>query len=57
VDEMDRYVELLKDDGWLLLSGFYEHDNEDIISFVEPLGPKFFRTETKNDWSVLVFKK
>lgn len=57
LDEMHRYTELLKEDGWLVLSGFYEHDNEDIINYVEPLGPKFFSTETKNDWSVLVFKK
>ncbi len=57
LEEIPTYSTLLKADGYLLLSGFYEKDIPDIEKMAVNQGLKKLRYETKKDWVVVVFEK
>lgn len=57
LDEIPQYAALLKADGYLLLSGFYEKDIEDIKSLAIKNQLKYQQHETKKDWAVVLFQK
>ena len=57
LDEMEEYAKMLVKGGYLLLSGFYEHDNNDIIARAAEYGLQFMRGGTKNEWSSLIMIK
>jgi ribosomal protein L11 methyltransferase len=57
LDEMDDYASYLKPGGVLMLSGFYDYDEEDITGRVLPLGFELIKTGHRNRWSSLLFKK
>lgn len=57
LEEIPTYSTLLKADGYLLLSGFYEKDIPDIEKIAVNQGLKKLRYETKKDWVAVVFEK
>ena len=57
LEEVPRYAGLLNENGILVLSGFYEWDEEDIIAVTDSCGVKQEARKTKNSWSALRFKK
>ena len=57
MDEMEVYSHLVKEGGFLLLSGFYEHDVEDIAERALAVGLVEKAIETKDQWAALVMEK
>ena len=57
LEEIPRYSSLLKNNGYLLLSGFYERDIEDIKKLASKNQLKYQNHETKKDWAVVLFQK
>jgi ribosomal protein L11 methyltransferase len=57
LDEMDVYATLVKTNGNLLLSGFYEHDITDIISKAGQYGLQLIDQKIKDNWAALILKK
>lgn len=57
IDEIPYYVELLKPGGNLLLSGFYEHDEEDIKKTTFQNNLSHLKTVTKDKWAAMVLVK
>ncbi|PZX58171.1 50S ribosomal protein L11 methyltransferase [Algoriphagus chordae] len=57
LDEMDIYVDLLKVNGYLLLSGFYTEDIEDLTNCTMPLGLELISKESKDNWAALILQK
>jgi ribosomal protein L11 methyltransferase len=57
LDEMEVYETLVKDGGYLLLSGFYDHDIEDIEAKANSLGLTKTDQKVKDKWSAVVFVK
>ena len=57
LDEMDEYNSYLDAGGVLMLSGFYDYDEKDILDRVLPLGFDLIKTGHRNRWSSLLFKK
>ncbi|OIN60028.1 50S ribosomal protein L11 methyltransferase [Arsenicibacter rosenii] len=55
--EIPTYVSLLNENGYLFVSGFYEHDAADIEAKANEAGMELVRSLTKNQWSSLVFRK
>ncbi|WP_025762582.1 50S ribosomal protein L11 methyltransferase [Dyadobacter tibetensis] len=55
--EIPAYVSHLKPGGWLVTSGFYEHDRPDIESCGLANGLKVLRTQSRNQWATVVFEK
>ena len=55
--QMAAYSERLSPSGTLLLSGFYEDDNMDLIAIGKQLGLEKVFNSAKDGWSVLVFSK
>ncbi len=55
LNEIPRYVQHLLPGGWLVVSGFYEHDAPDIIRCAEAQGLAFQRMNTRNQWTTVVF--
>ena len=55
--EIPIYTDLLKKDGYLLVSGFYEHDAPDIQQKAIEAGLKPVRSMTNREWTSLVFQK
>lgn len=55
--EMEGYSSYLEPGGVLMLSGFYDYDEEDIVAKVLPLGYELIKTGHRNRWSSLLFKK
>ncbi|MEJ2003971.1 MAG: 50S ribosomal protein L11 methyltransferase, partial [Cyclobacteriaceae bacterium] len=47
----------LEPGGVLMLSGFYEEDENDIASRVLPLGFGLVKTGHRNRWTSMLFKK
>ncbi|HSM23878.1 MAG TPA: 50S ribosomal protein L11 methyltransferase [Anaerolineaceae bacterium] len=48
---------LIKSDGYLILSGILDTQSDEIIQMAEDLGLKFVKKELINDWVGLVFRK
>lgn len=57
LSEIPVYSNLISPNGYLLLSGFYEHDIADILSFAEQNGLTLFRKSIKEKWAALVLLK
>jgi ribosomal protein L11 methyltransferase len=57
LDEMEVYVGLLTTQGFLLLSGFYSEDIDDLLEVAEPLGLKLVKQSTKDNWAALILQK
>jgi ribosomal protein L11 methyltransferase len=57
LDEMEIYSRLVKNTGYLLLSGFYEHDIADITAKASAFSLKLENQKTKDNWAALILKK
>ena len=57
LDEMGMYADLLKSEGFLLLSGFYTEDIEDLDVCATPLGLEIISQQSKDNWAALILKK
>tara|TARA_R110002124_G_scaffold199891_1_gene366742 strand:- start:863 stop:1696 length:834 start_codon:yes stop_codon:yes gene_type:complete len=55
--EIPDYVSHLTQGGWLVTSGFYEIDKEDIIKCAEENGLQMMRYNIRNQWAMVVFEK
>jgi ribosomal protein L11 methyltransferase len=55
--DMDAYCQSLKNGGDLILSGFFIHDNTELIEKAETLGLIFVSKTNKDEWSCLRFAK
>jgi ribosomal protein L11 methyltransferase len=56
LNEFEDYARLLKKDGYLLMSGFYESDIPDLMAKASALNLEKVRSATKNEWAVLVLR-
>ncbi|HLU89470.1 MAG TPA: 50S ribosomal protein L11 methyltransferase [Cyclobacteriaceae bacterium] len=57
LEEMSRYASILNNNGSLLLSGFYEHDIEDISSAAGDQGLHLKERKTRGEWAALLLVK
>lgn len=57
LQDMKAYYEGLRDDGMLMLSGFYQPDLEAIVSRASEFGLNLSENRTLNDWAVALFIK
>ncbi|SIN98843.1 50S ribosomal protein L11 methyltransferase [Algoriphagus halophilus] len=57
LDEMEIYAELLDSKGFLLLSGFYTEDIEDLLECAAPLGLSLYKKNSKDNWAALILQK
>ncbi|KEO72090.1 50S ribosomal protein L11 methyltransferase [Anditalea andensis] len=57
LDEMEVYETLVKPGGYLLLSGFYDHDVIDIEASTASFGLSKIDQMVKDKWCAVVFKK
>lgn len=57
LEEMSRYATILNSNGSLLLSGFYEHDIEDISSVAGDQGLHLKERKTRGEWAALLLVK
>jgi len=57
LDEMEVYATLVKSNGYLLLSGFYEHDVLDVSEKAFQFGFVEKEVQTKDDWAALILEK
>jgi ribosomal protein L11 methyltransferase len=57
LQELSYYGNLLRPEGFLLLSGFYQKDLADISKQALSFQLIFEQAETKNDWVAALFKK
>lgn len=55
--EMAFYSTLLVNQGYLLLSGFYKEDVNDIVEVANQTGLILIGQQSKDNWAALVFKK
>lgn len=54
---MKSYVDALNANGKLFISGFFDSDAQEMIDFVENLGLKHLKTNTKETWAQICFGK
>jgi ribosomal protein L11 methyltransferase len=57
LDEMGIYSNLVNQSGYLLLSGFYEHDSIDILSKASLYGLEKVNQQVKDNWAALILQK
>lgn len=57
INEIPFYGSRLKAGGYLLMSGFYDEDVEDIQKIASENKFNFLSKETKKDWAVVLFQK
>lgn len=57
LDEMEIYAGLVKPRGYLVLSGFYEQDIEDIVNTANLFGFKIHDQKAKDNWAALIMEK
>lgn len=55
--DVASYINHIKKNGHLLLSGFFVTDNTEMINLVDSLGMKLLEHKSKEDWSMLHFVK
>jgi len=56
--DIPKYVEFMKPaPAQLVVSGFYQHDIEDIENVAKAVGLKKIQTENKNNWAAVVFER
>ena len=56
LEELPVYKEYLKQGAYLLMSGFYIHDSDDIVGKAESLGIKKLSQKEKNQWTAILFQ-
>jgi ribosomal protein L11 methyltransferase len=56
-DQITTYFEVLQPEGFLLLSGFFVSDNEELIELATTVGLLFAKSSAKDNWSLLKFQK
>jgi ribosomal protein L11 methyltransferase len=56
LDEMGIYADLLISKGYLLLSGFYVQDIEDLIQAAIPMGFNLIKSSEKDNWAALILQ-
>ena len=54
---MEIYAGLLQPQGYLLLSGFYTQDIEDLEIAAKPLGLNLLKSSQKDNWAALILQK
>ena len=57
LDEMEIYASLMPAEGYLLLSGFYTEDIDDLMEVAQPLGFKLLKSNSKDNWAALILQK
>lgn len=57
LDELGIYSGLLAPNGFLLLSGFYTEDIEDLNQVASPLGFNLLKKSSKDNWAALILQK
>lgn len=57
LNELNIYSDLLIASGFLLLSGFYVEDSEDLKAEAGKHGLQLLKTSSKDNWAALVFQK
>lgn len=57
LDELEIYSGLLTRNGFLLLSGFYTEDIEDLVHAAAPLGLALQKKSSKDNWAALILQK
>ena len=57
LDEMEIYASLMPAEGYLLLSGFYTEDIDDLMEVAQPLGLKLLKSNSKDNWAALILQK
>ncbi|MGQ8337997.1 50S ribosomal protein L11 methyltransferase [Sunxiuqinia sp. A32] len=57
LQDMEKYVSVLNDDGLLIVSGFYKEDMEDIIGHASELMLSKIIIKEANKWTSCAFKK
>jgi ribosomal protein L11 methyltransferase len=57
LDEMGIYSNLVQQEGYLLLSGFYEHDSIDILSKASLYSLEKVNQQVKDNWAALILQK
>src|SRR5690606_18517370 len=57
LDEMAIYADLVNKNGFLLLSGFYTEDIEDLTDHAKPLGLELISQQSKDNWAALILQK
>jgi len=57
LQDMKTYYEGLRENGMLLISGFYQKDVETITASASGSGFKLIATRNLNDWAVMLFHK
>ncbi len=57
LEEIKTYVQYLKPEGFLLLSGFYEADVEDIMAEAEKYGLTKKAEDSEKNWAALVLSR
>ena len=57
LEEMAYYAALIVDEGFLLLSGFYDFDLEKIVSTANSLNLRLQKSVEENKWTAAIFQK
>jgi len=57
LDEMGIYSNLLVSQGFLLLSGFYTEDIQDLEHLANQIGLKLIAKQSKDNWAALILQK
>lgn len=57
LDEMKIYSDLLEENGFLLLSGFYTEDIQDLVNLAKTLGLELKKSSSKDNWAALILQK
>ncbi len=57
LDEMEEYASLMKNQGYLLLSGFYESDIPDLEKKLNSLDIQIQKISARNNWASLICQK
>lgn len=53
INDLEKYVSALAENGHILLSGFYTEDADDISKYAETLGLTVVNSFSENNWTVL----
>lgn len=54
--QVERYTEVLESGGTLLLSGFFQSDVEEVVTFTEAFGLTKERVLTRDEWAAVQFR-
>lgn len=57
LQQMERYAEVLENEGDLILSGFYKSDVEDLVTFGDKCGFKYVQEKNIDNWAMLNLRK